>query len=118
MSIILSNIILTRNRTILHEEQRYPEPYSFNPRRFLNRDGQLDPAVLDPTEAFGFSRRICAGRHFAHDLTRLAIATMLTAFNIEKPVDERGRVIEPSGEWTSGLIWFVIKTFNMQKLVK
>lgn len=100
-------------RTILHEEDRYPEPHTFNPRRFLGSDGQLDPNVLDPTEAFGFSRRICAGRYFAHDLAWLAIATILTVFKVEKPVDENGMIIEPSGEWTSGLMWFVLEAFHL-----
>ncbi|KIP12370.1 hypothetical protein PHLGIDRAFT_62263, partial [Phlebiopsis gigantea 11061_1 CR5-6] len=107
-SIVVGNVW-----TILHEEDRYPEPHTFDPRRFLGSDGQLDPNVLDPTEAFGFSRRICAGRYFAHDLAWLAIATILTVFKVEKPVDENGMIIEPSGEWTSGFIWFVLEAFRL-----
>ena len=45
-------------RAILHDEEIYPEPFKFNPDRFLTQDGQLDPAIQDPFIAvFGFGRR-------------------------------------------------------------
>jgi len=51
------------HRAILHDEGNYPEPFKFNPDRFLTEDGQLNPAVQDPAlAAFGF------GRRFAHRL--------------------------------------------------
>jgi len=43
---------------MLHDEGNYPEPFKFNPDRFLTQEGQLNPAVQDPAlAAFGFGRR-------------------------------------------------------------
>ena len=47
------------HRAILHDEANYPEPFKFNPDRFLTQDGQLNPAVMDPAlVVFGFGRRL------------------------------------------------------------
>ena len=46
------------NRAMLHDNNEYVEPEKFNPNRFLDKNGQLDPNVLDPARmAFGFGRR-------------------------------------------------------------
>ena len=43
---------------MLHDDNEYVEPEKFNPNRFLDKNGQLDPNVLDPARmAFGFGRR-------------------------------------------------------------
>ena len=41
---------------ILHDADRYPEPYEFRPERFISKDGQVivDPAI---SIAFGYGRR-------------------------------------------------------------
>jgi hypothetical protein len=45
-------------RAMLHNPEVYPEPFSFNPKRFLNQDGTLNKSVKDPRDlAFGFGRR-------------------------------------------------------------
>jgi hypothetical protein len=44
-------------RAMLHDETIYPDPFTFNPDRFM-KDGQLNPDVRDPGHAtFGFGRR-------------------------------------------------------------
>lgn len=44
-------------RAMLHNESVYPDPFTFNPDRFM-KDGKLNPAVRDPDHAaFGFGRR-------------------------------------------------------------
>jgi hypothetical protein len=50
---------------MLHDDNEYVEPEKFSPDRFLDKDGQLNPSVLDPTRmAFGFGRR-CASPLYA-----------------------------------------------------
>lgn len=90
-------------RAILHDENRYADADTFNPSRFLTGKGELDYHVSDPIEAFGYARRVCPGRHFAADSLWLTFASILTAFVIEKPVDELGNTIEPSAEYTPGV---------------
>ncbi|CAE6427800.1 unnamed protein product [Rhizoctonia solani] len=74
-----------------------PEVYSdferFNPDRFK------DPTTPDPP-AFGFGRRICPGQHFAEASLFLAVATMLSAFNITHAKDEQGNSIIPDARLT------------------
>jgi len=70
-------------RAILHDPVMYPEPDSYKPERFLNPDGSLrDDPVLAST--FGFGKRICPGRHFVDATLFIAVASMLSVFNIEK----------------------------------
>lgn len=95
-------------RAILHDENRYPNPETFDPTRYLTPGGELAKDVPDPIEAaFGYGRRICVGRYFAMDSLWIAISHLMATVNIEKALDENGRVIEPSGEFTPGLLWRV-----------
>ena len=49
-------------RSILHDEEAYPDPFMFNPERFI-KNGKLDLSIRDPVSAaFGF------GRRFVHHL--------------------------------------------------
>ena len=92
-------------RAVLHDEARYPNPELFDPTRFLTPDGELDKDAPDSMEAgFGFGRRICAGLHFAMDSMWINMAYILATLDIEKPVDDKGNVIEPSGEYTTGVL--------------
>lgn len=87
----------------------YPEPHTYNPGRFLNEDGGLDPSVKAPeTRVFGSGRRyvfssrlyqvldyrarnrICPGRYLAIRMLCLTVARILTAFDILPPVDDDG----------------------------
>ena len=95
----------TYPRAILHDERRYPNPEVFDPTRYLTSDGELARGVPDPIEAaFGYGRRICAGRYFAMDSLWIAIAHLISTVNIQKTVDKNGKFVEPSGEFTPGLI--------------
>lgn len=97
-------------RAILHDETRYPNPDVFDPIRFLTAGGQLNPDVPEPTETFGHGRRICAGRYFAMDMLWLAMANILHVYRIEKALDDKGNVIEPSGVYGDGLLRFASAT--------
>lgn len=70
-------------RAILHDPVMYPEPDVFKPERFINPDGSLrDDSVL--TSPFGFGKRVCPGRHLADATLFIAIASLLSVFNIKK----------------------------------
>ena len=92
-------------RAILHDEKKYPNPDTFDPTRYLKPDGQLNPEAPVPAEAaFGYGRRICPGRHFAQDSLWILIAYVLATLRIDKAKDIHGQIIEPSGEYTPGML--------------
>ncbi|GJE84147.1 cytochrome P450 [Phanerochaete sordida] len=98
------SIIMGNAWAVLHDGSRYPNPDSFDPTRFLTLAGELDRDAPDALEAaFGFGRRICAGMHFALDSMWINAAYVFATLDIAKPVED-GRVIEPSGEYTTGLL--------------
>lgn len=102
---------------MLHDERIYSDPSKFQPERFLTQEGKLNPDVPDPTPAFGFGRRVCPGMYMAADSVWIACAMILWAFDMEKPVDESGRVVDPSGEYTFGLVWYVCLIQNDHNLI-
>ncbi|KAK7024506.1 hypothetical protein VNI00_016259 [Paramarasmius palmivorus] len=87
---------------ILHDEDMYPDPYRFNPDRWI-KDGKINPDIRDTTAGFGFGRRICPGRFLAQSSMFLTVVTMLSAFEISKSVDSHGNIIEPKVEYVSSL---------------
>ena len=67
---------------MLHDEATYPEPFKFNPERFMTADGQSNKNVKDPFLAiFGFGRRICPGRFMAASTIWIAVASVIAAFD-------------------------------------
>ncbi|KAI0659485.1 cytochrome P450 [Cubamyces menziesii] len=101
------SIVVGNSWAILHDENTFPDPDAFIPERFLNPDGSLRTEMRDAElAAFGFGRRICPGRHLACASIWIAIASVLSTFTLSKAVDENGNVIEPSGEYISGLVTY------------
>ncbi|KAE9397208.1 cytochrome P450, partial [Gymnopus androsaceus JB14] len=89
--------------SILHTEEDYPEPELFNPSRFLDAEGKLNPNVKDPeTAAFGFGRHACPGKHIAVASLWIVVASILACCTIEPELDENGKPSKPKGEWYSG----------------
>ncbi|KAL0958545.1 hypothetical protein HGRIS_000685 [Hohenbuehelia grisea] len=88
---------------MLHDERMYPDPFTFNPERWL-KDGKINPDIREPTSVFGFGRRICPGRHMAIAQIWITAASVLASFNITKAIDEDGNVIEPTQKYHSALI--------------
>ncbi|TFK49211.1 cytochrome P450 [Heliocybe sulcata] len=88
--------------SIMHDEQMYPDPYSFDPTRFIADDTgnavQPDPRAY----AFGFGRRGCPGSHFAETSMLLIMAGTLSRFKISPSVKETAGGLPPL-EYTSGL---------------
>ncbi|KAF7373020.1 Cytochrome P450 [Mycena sanguinolenta] len=100
-----NSIVIGNAWAILHDETIYPDPHSFKPERFLLSDGKLNPAIRDPESvAFGFGRRICPGRHMAAASLWIVVASILSTFNIDKAIEENGEVIEPTHEYSPGII--------------
>ena len=91
-------------RAIAHDEEAYPDPFTFDPSRHLGDKPQLDPFKF----IFGFGRRVCPGAHLAEMTLFLNIATILAVFNISKPVDGEGHEVEPKIEWVNGITSYVI----------
>ena len=45
-------------RAICYDESVYPEPHTYDPTRFLDKDGKIDQSVKAPeTRIFGSGRR-------------------------------------------------------------
>ncbi|KAF8994918.1 cytochrome P450 [Cyathus striatus] len=98
-SIVVGNVW-----AMLHDERDYPNPSEFNPERFL-KNGKLNPEIADPFNVFfGFGRRECPGKHVGLATLWLITASILSVFDITKPVDKNGAVVEPSGGYHSALI--------------
>lgn len=77
---------------------------TFKPERFLEQDGHT-PEPYPHNLAFGFGRRICAGRLLADTSLYLSVALSLAVFNIGKPIDEKtGEEVEPPVEMLPGVI--------------
>jgi cytochrome P450 len=91
-------------RSILHDPESYPDPFVYNPDRFL-KNGKIDPSVRDPTVAsFGFGRRICPGRFFSDAGLYSTITHVLTVFDIKPGLDEKESEVEIIPNMTDGLL--------------
>jgi len=97
--------ILENIWAICYDESVYPEPHTYNPARFLDKHGSIDPSVKAPeARIFGSGRRICPGRHLAVRILCLTIARILTAFDILPPVDDHGCSRIPEVKYNKSII--------------
>lgn len=97
------SIVIGNSWAILHDENLYPDPFAFNPERFLKSD--IDPRALVAFEhAFGFGRRLCPGRFMAMSFAWVTMANVLSAFRIDKALDEQGNEITPAGAFSPGIM--------------
>ncbi|KAK0223381.1 cytochrome P450 [Armillaria fumosa] len=87
---------------MLHDEKDYPDPFIFDPDRFMSAEGK-EPQPY-PMAAFGFGRRICPGRYVASNTAWIAIASMASTLSFTKAVDSEGGVVEPSTTFTDGFL--------------
>lgn len=75
----------------------------FRPERHL--ETAEHKAETDPRNfVFGFGRRICPGRYVADNALFITMAQTLAVFNIKKPLDANGEVIEPQVKFEAGAI--------------
>lgn len=87
----------------MHDPNTFHDPMTYKPERFLGVDGR-EPEMDTHQLCFGFGRRICPGRELADASVFLSIAQSLAVFNITKPTDESGKVIEPKVYFQPGII--------------
>ncbi|TFK25346.1 cytochrome P450 [Coprinopsis marcescibilis] len=106
------SIVIANGWAMLHDEKIYPDPFTFNPERFF-KDGKLDlETQRDPAHAcWGFGRRICPGRFMGYSSVWLAVASIISTFDIEKPRDENGNEVEPQEEYNTAGLTIMAKPF-------
>lgn len=89
--------VLANTYGLHHDHDRYPDPWRFDPRRWMASDSGHEPIPgaqkcsttgysLDHTHAnfaFGFGRRICPGSALASHSLSMAIALLLLCFDFE-----------------------------------
>ncbi|KAK6597503.1 cytochrome p450 [Botrytis cinerea] len=86
------SIIMTNAWAISREEALFgPDPDDFIPNRWLKEDGKTLKDL--PSSAFGYGRRICPGRHFAHNIIWIVVAQLLWSFNIKAGLSETGESV-------------------------
>lgn len=111
------------DRQIAHDPVAYPNPFKFDPDRFLGDTPQRDPYDY----IFGVGRRCgllssfsrsqhadaaysyCPGRLLAHASIFITFAMSLSAFNIGLAKDENGEPIIPSIDPQPGIVSMLAK---------
>ncbi|RXW15746.1 hypothetical protein EST38_g10108 [Candolleomyces aberdarensis] len=89
---------------ILHDPELYPDPYKFDPDRYI-KDGKINKEVANPySAAFGFGRRICPGRHMSLDSIYAMVSATLAIFDISPPKDGNGNTIPVKPIFSDGLL--------------
>ncbi|KIK50472.1 hypothetical protein GYMLUDRAFT_89275 [Collybiopsis luxurians FD-317 M1] len=79
----------------------YYEPDKFIPERYI--ESEKGPfRHINEIHAYGFGRRVCAGRHMGENTIWLAIASVLATLTLGKAKDENGNEIDIPGEFTNG----------------
>ncbi|KAJ7648773.1 cytochrome P450, partial [Mycena polygramma] len=102
-------VVVGNSWAIFNEEETYgPNTDQFIPERWLTKDGFINTEMRDSSAAFGFGRRICPGRDMAQWSIWITVASLLATFNITKSLDDTGVPIEPSGEYTSGMLIYPV----------
>ncbi|EUC67666.1 cytochrome P450 family protein [Rhizoctonia solani AG-3 Rhs1AP] len=74
----VGTIIRANIWAILHDPALYPSPHTFEPKRHIGPHADPNPLRY----VFGFGRRICPGVHLATDQPWLAMAGILSTFNV------------------------------------
>ncbi|TFY79434.1 hypothetical protein EWM64_g4580 [Hericium alpestre] len=96
------SIIFPNIWKFLNDEQTYKNPFEFRPERFLASEKQ-EPERDSRDFAFGFGRRTCPGLLLADTSLFISCAMILSAFNIEKAV-ENGVPITPKAEFVDEIV--------------
>ncbi|KAJ7510665.1 cytochrome P450, partial [Mycena galericulata] len=99
------SVVVGNSWAVLHDEAIFgSNTKEFIPERWLTEDGEINTEMRDPGVTFGFGRRVCPGRDMAQWSIWICAASILATLDIKKSVNRQGIPIEPSGEYTSGLL--------------
>ncbi|KZT54443.1 cytochrome P450 [Calocera cornea HHB12733] len=85
--------------SICRDPSIYSDGDQFDPSRFLDENGRLEPGAPDTHNdyiPFGFGRRVCSGKALATNSLWICIASILWAFTLEPAKDADGTAIIPS----------------------
>jgi len=93
-------VVVANLWAMLHDDRVYPEPFKFDPTRFLGEKKQPDPREV----VFGRGRRVCPGQHIAEASLFIQVASVLAAFDIRKELDSSGREVEPEIGFTTAIV--------------
>ncbi|KAJ7912131.1 cytochrome P450 [Mycena leptocephala] len=94
MFIPKDTVVLLNCWTIHHNEERYPDAFTFNPNRYMGDDlsSSASSKQADPTKrdhwTFGAGRRICPGFVLAERELWLAISGLLWAYTFHQIPEE------------------------------
>ncbi|THU95902.1 cytochrome P450 [Dendrothele bispora CBS 962.96] len=99
------SVMLPSVWALTHDPERYPDPFAYNPERFLNPDDTLNPDVPEPRDfTFGFGRRRCPARYMAWSSMWITVASVLSVYDILPVLDENGKEIIPPPKYTNGIV--------------
>ncbi|RXW18763.1 hypothetical protein EST38_g7088 [Candolleomyces aberdarensis] len=97
-------IVLGNAWAVLHDPDVFENPMEFIPERYI-KNGNFNDDLINPLDfAFGYGRRICPGRYLAMDMLYLAIASILSMFEILPPKDATGAPVKIELSFGDGAI--------------
>ncbi|KAI0364043.1 cytochrome P450 [Pilatotrama ljubarskyi] len=93
--------VIANTWAMTRDTRYFPEPEEFCPELYLVPD-EKEKLLLPSSFVFGFGRRVCPGQALADPSIWLAIANVLAAFDIKKPLDASGNEFTPPAEFLPG----------------
>jgi len=70
---------------INHDERYFPDPYNFNPHRWINAEGKFRNDLVDKMMTFGQGRRSCIGRPLARMEMFICLVKLVQNFELSVP---------------------------------